>query len=97
MEDKITSVSKDILDRNKELYGDNIAKCYAVEEMAELAKELIKDIRGIGNRENIIEEIADVYYTLSMVMQENNISSEVINSQIEFKQSRARKAMGIVK
>ena len=40
-------------------YGEQSQKFVAIEEMAELTKELIKDYRGIGNIKNIIEEIAD--------------------------------------
>ena len=32
----------------------------AIEEMSELQKELSKFIRGKGNRDNLIEEVADV-------------------------------------
>ena len=35
-------------------------KHIAIEEMAELTKEVIKDLRGKGDRSKIIEELADV-------------------------------------
>lgn len=37
----------------------------AVEEMAELTKELMKDLDGKGDREHIAEEIADVEITVA--------------------------------
>lgn len=36
----------------------------AIEEMAELTKEICKYKRGFDNRENIIEEMADVFIML---------------------------------
>lgn len=39
----------------------------AIEEMSELTKEILKYQRGYMNRENIIEELADVYITLKQV------------------------------
>lgn len=51
-------------------------------------------LRGIGDKEEMVKEMADVYYTLSMVMQEHGISCIEINKNIEFKQDRARKIMG---
>lgn len=41
-------------------YGIFLQKLVAIEEMAELIKEIIKSFRGEKNRENIVEEIADV-------------------------------------
>lgn len=37
---------------------------YILEEMAELTKEIIKDLRGKGNKERIEEEMADVLCTI---------------------------------
>jgi hypothetical protein len=41
-------------------YGIFLQKLVAIEEMAELIKEIVKSFRGEKNRENIVEEIADV-------------------------------------
>lgn len=41
-------------------YGIFLQKLVAIEEMAELIKEIVKSFRGDKNRENIVEEIADV-------------------------------------
>ena len=43
-----------------EHYGVPLQKLVAIEEMAELMKEIVKDFRGEGNRNDIIEEIVDV-------------------------------------
>lgn len=42
----------------------DICSTLIVEEMSELTKELMKNIRGNDNIDNIIEEIADVQLTL---------------------------------
>ncbi len=47
-----------------EVYGEDLQKQVAIEEMAELTKEICKDFRGKDNREQIIEEIVDVYIVL---------------------------------
>lgn len=51
-----------------EVYGEDLQKQMAIEEMAELTKEICKDFRGKGNREQIIEEIVDVYIVLEQLL-----------------------------
>lgn len=41
----------------------------AIEELSELQKELCKDLRGIGDRNAIAEEIADVEIMLDQLKQ----------------------------
>lgn len=48
-------------------YGKRNQMHMAIEEMAELTKELCKNERGADNRESIIEELADVYITLEQI------------------------------
>lgn len=50
------------------VYGKSLQKQVAIEEMAELTKEICKDFRGKGNKDNIIEEIADVDIMLRQLM-----------------------------
>lgn len=50
----------------------------AVEEMSELQKEICKDLRGKGNREHIIEEMADVQLVLDELKEYYGISQEEI-------------------
>ena len=50
----------------------------AIEEMSELTKEISKDLRGKGNREHIIEEMADVQLILDELKEYYNISQEDI-------------------
>ena len=51
-----------------ETYGPQHQTMMAMEEMAELAKELCKAYRGLGNVEHIAEEIADVQITLEQMI-----------------------------
>ena len=48
-----------------EVYGSLMQTIVAIEEMAELIKELCKQLRGRDNLEEIAEEIADVNITLA--------------------------------
>lgn len=58
----------DILEKAIEVYGEDLQKQVAIEEMAELTKEICKDFRGKDNREQIIEEIVDVYIVLEQLL-----------------------------
>jgi dephospho-CoA kinase len=48
-------------------FGGNAQKLKAVEEMAELTKELCKDLNGQGSPAHIAEEIADVEIMLEQL------------------------------
>lgn len=56
-----------IFEKAIEVYGADLQKQVAIEEMAELTKEICKDFRGVGNREHIAEEIADVLIMMSQL------------------------------
>lgn len=51
---------KDIYNKAKQVYGIDAQVTKAVEELAELQKELCKFLLDDGTMKNIIEEIADV-------------------------------------
>lgn len=63
-----------ILEKAIEVYGADLQKQVAIEEMAELTKEICKDFRGKGDREHIIEEMADVTIMFEQLMIMYNIS-----------------------
>lgn len=46
-----------VFEKAIETYGKDLQKQVAIEEMAELTKEICKDFRGKGNREHIIEKL----------------------------------------
>lgn len=66
-------------------YGD-LQKTVAMEEMAELIKELSKDIRGTGDPMHIAEEIADTEIMLAQLKLIYGIHADVArykNEKIE--------------
>lgn len=63
-----------VIQKAIETYGADLQKQVAIEEMSELTKEICKDFRGKANKENIIEEIADVQIMLYQLMAMYNIS-----------------------
>lgn len=50
------------------LYGSEIQRVIAIEELSELQKELCKSLRGQTDRQHIAEEIADVQIMLEQMM-----------------------------
>lgn len=59
-----------------------------MEECAEIIQTISKAKRGKINRDNMIEEIADVLICIEMLKQMYMISDEKINKWIEKKQER---------
>ena len=57
-------MDNETLERAIEKYGTLMQIIVAIEEMAELTKELCKQLRGRDNLEEIAEEIADVEIVL---------------------------------
>lgn len=92
----IKQVDEEIIKKNKEVNGEHICKHYFIEEASELTKELTKSLRGKENKGELVKELADVYYTLSMLVQEYEVTSEEINEGIKFKETRAKKELGLV-
>lgn len=64
-----------VFEKAIEVYGKDLQKQVAIEEMAELTKEICKDFRGKGNREHILEEIVDVSIMLEQLQIMYGISS----------------------
>ena len=56
-----------------------------IEEMSELTKELLKDKRGKNNRNEIVEELADVLFTLNYVKIAFDIKQEEIDEVLKKK------------
>lgn len=63
-------------------YGENAQLDMVIEEMSELTKEICKHKRGADNRDEIIDEMADVYITLEQIKMIFGISEQQINQQI---------------
>lgn len=78
----------DVLEKAIEVYGADLQKQVAIEEMAELTKEICKDFRGKGNREHIIEEMADVCIMLDQLMIIYDIKTNEMLGEIDIKTAR---------
>ena len=66
----------------------DVNKMIAVEELSELQKEICKNLRGFDRREEIKEEIADVYICLQLLKEIYNFSDEDLEKMYERKMKR---------
>ena len=80
---------KEIVDH----YGETVQIAVCQEEMNELGVELSKYVRGQGNREAIIEEIADVYITLAEQRYIHHINLNEVLLKMEEKLERMKERM----
>lgn len=81
MKEEYKKICKDALDT----WGSDAQMLMVVEEMAELQKEILKNInRKRDNIEDIIGEAADVYIMLEQLKQNYNIE-KAVEEQIEKK------------
>ena len=62
---------------------------YAAEECAELIKELMKEQRGKGSRESLVEEACDVLLTTAILLKKHGVEKDEIENRIRFKASKA--------
>lgn len=65
----------------------------AIEELSELQKELCKTLRGNINKENIIEELADVYIMLDQIKIYFSITSNEVEEMIDKKIERTKERL----
>ena len=70
--------SKEILTAALNRWGPELQTAVAIEEMAELTKELCKHARGTHNADAIAEEIADVYIMLRQMEMLHGVEERVI-------------------
>ena len=80
---------KEIVDH----YGEAVQIAVCQEEMNELGVELSKYVRGQGNREAIIEEMADVYITLAEQRYIHDINQNEVLLKMEEKLERMKERM----
>ena len=74
-----------ILEKAIEIYGADLQKQVAIEEMSELIKEICKDFRGSGDKERIVSEIADVEIMLQQLMIMYDITTEEMLNAVGIK------------
>lgn len=78
----------DELDRIIHAFGVQSQKIVAMEEMAELTKEICKDMRGKLNRDGMIEEIADTQIMLWQLREIYDIKPSEIEAMVKKKIKR---------
>ena len=83
-------VNKHIINESVKIYGKELQTIVCMEELAELTKELSKNLRGIGDRDNLITELADVFICLYMIKEMYRIADKTLNEEIEKKQERQK-------
>ena len=74
--------------REEQLY-DLRNQEYSLEECAELIKELMKEQRGKGSRESLVEEACDVLLTTAILLKKHGVEKDEIENRIRFKASKA--------
>lgn len=75
------------------LFGKTYQKIVAIEELSELQKEITKDLRGKGNRDHILEELADVIIITDEVTDMYGFTKEEIEAKIMSKYQRLEKTI----
>ena len=85
----------DILHKAIDTYGKKHQTMIFFEEVAELEKELSKNIRGESNREAITEEIADVEIMLEQIKKIYDIPESQIELMKHKKLKRLAKRLGM--
>lgn len=79
--------NKDILKMIKDK-GDQINKIISIEELSELQKEICKDLRGYERRNEIKEEMCDVYICLQMLKNIYKLNDEELEEEYNKKMKR---------
>lgn len=70
--------------------GKAMQTVVAIEEMSELQKELSKFIRGKGNRDNLIEEVADVLVMITQIQLMYDIPDDEVERIMYLKLNRLK-------
>ena len=73
--------------------GKAMQTVVAIEEMSELQKELTKFIRGKGNRDNLIEEVADVLVMITQIQIMYHIPDDEVERIMHLKLNRLKERM----
>ncbi len=75
--------------------GKAMQTVVAIEEMSELQKELTKYIRGMGNRENLKEEVADVLIMITQIQIMYALTDDEIKEIVDFKLKRLKERLEV--
>ena len=78
-------IRKVISDSINSTGNDGIHLIIAMEELSELQKEISKELRGKGDKVNVLEELADVQIVIYYVKKILGISDEDIQKAVSVK------------
>ena len=82
------NVDKSIVSKSIKHYGEGMQSVVCMEELSELSQAISKEIRGIGDRSNLVEEMADVIICLKIFKQNFDVTNIEIEEWNKFKQER---------
>ena len=85
------NINKEIVSRSLDTYGNGIQLVVCMEELSELSQAISKEIRGVGDRNNLVEEMADVIICLEILKQIFAVTNVEIEEWVKFKQGRTLK------
>ena len=85
------NVDKSIVSKSIKRYGEGMQSVVCMEELSELSQAISKEIRGIGDRSNLVEEMADVIICLEILKQIFVVTNVELEEWVKFKQGRTLK------
>lgn len=86
-------IDSNVVKKSIEHYGADLQTVVCMEECAELIQAISKMKRGKDNRNNLIEEIADVMICMEILKQVYGISDNEIQNYVCQKQNRTIERM----
>ena len=86
-------IDSNVVKKSIEHYGADLQTVVCMEECAELIQAISKMKRGKDNRNNLIEEIADVMICIEILKQVYGISDNEIQNYVCQKQNRSIERM----
>jgi NTP pyrophosphatase (non-canonical NTP hydrolase) len=86
-------IDSNIVDKSIEHYGSDLQTVVCMEECSELIQAISKMKRGKDNRDNLIEEMADVMICMDILKQVYGVSDNEIQNYVCQKQNRCIERM----
>ena len=86
-------IDSNVVKKSIEHYGADLQTVVCMEECAELIQAVSKMKRGKDNRDNLIEEMADVMICIEILKQVYGISDNEIQNYVCQKQNRSIERM----
>ena len=86
-------IDSNVVKKSIEHYGADLQTVVCMEECAELIQAISKMKRGKDNRNNLIEEVADVMICMEILKQVYGISDNEIQNYVCQKQNRSIERM----